>query len=149
MPPPQLLIIPGGCTSALAYHDIRDNIRKTHPEIPEAVTYDLPSASVGPPLPPPSLYEDAVFFAGKIREIADQGMDVVLFTHSYGGMATREALRGLSKEERLSQGKKGGVVRVIYSSAIIVEDGQSSFDASIGLVNDFVDVFHKVYVVGE
>lgn len=143
---PQILIIPGSYTSALAYYDIRDEIRRAHPELPEGLVYDLPSASSGPPLPPPTLYDDGALFAGKITELADQGIDIVLLAHSYGGLAAREALKGLSKEERASKGKKGGVIRVIYLSAVICEPGQTSSDVLSNMKFDFLDPFDEVTI---
>lgn len=141
---PQLLIIPGSYISALAYYDLRDVIRKARPELPEALVYDLPSASSGPPLPAPTLDDDGAFFAEKIIQLADQGIDVVLLGHSYGGLVAREALKGLSKTERASQGKAGGVVHTIYISPIICEPGQTTMDTLAGITYDHFDVFDEV-----
>lgn len=146
-PIPQVLIIPGSYISALAYYDVRDALRKAHPEWPEALVYDIPSASSGPPLSAPTLYDDAAFFAEKITEIADTGADVVLFGHSYGGLVAREALKGLSKVERNSKGKSGGVVHVIYVSPLICEPGQTTMDAIADMTYDHFDVFDEVSTV--
>lgn len=142
--PPQLLIVPGSYTSALAYISIRDHLRKSHPSLPEAIIYDLPTASSGPPLPPPTLYDDAAFFAEKITELVDQGVDVVLFAHSYGGVVAREAMKGVSKAERESQGKSGGVAKVIYLSSVICEPGETCAEVLKDVTFDFLDPFDEV-----
>lgn len=143
---PQLLIVPGSYTSALAYISIRDHLRKSHPSLPEALIYDLPTASSGPPLPPPTLYDDGAFFAEKITELADQGVDVVLFAHSYGGVVAREAMKGLSKGEREKQGKKGGVIKVIYLSSVICEPGEACAEVLKDVTFDFLDPFDEVRI---
>lgn len=143
---PQLLIIPGSYISALAYYDVRDIIRKAHPELPEALVYDLPSASSGPPLPAPNLYDDGALFAEKITELADQDVDIVLFAHSYGGVVAREALKGLSKAERSSLGKRGGVIHVIYLSPIICEPGKAAVDTFAHIPYDHFEIIDEVSI---
>ena len=43
--------------------------------------------------------------------------------HSGGSVCGSEALRGLSKIERTKEGKKGGVVRVVYIGILLPEAG--------------------------
>lgn len=138
MSPPTLLIVPGSYSPCLAYYDLVKHIQRLHPALPEPLVYDLPSASSGPPLPPPTLYDDSAYFAEKISQLADTGTDIVLFAHSYGGAVAREAVKGFSKEERAKQGKKGGVVKLVYLSAVIPAPGQSLHDACSSLDFSFL-----------
>ena len=99
-----------------------------HTLSPTLKTYvnNLPSATRNAPEEPASLQDDATFFRGLIKKLADRGEDVVLVAHSYGGLVGTEAVMGMSKAERHRVGKDGGVVRIIYLSAHVPEAGPSS-----------------------
>ncbi|KAJ0419320.1 Alpha/beta hydrolase fold-1 [Aspergillus carlsbadensis] len=57
--------------------------------------------------------------------IEDEGRDILLVLHSYAGMPGAAAARGLSKSERVRQGKSGGVVGMVFIAAFIVPEGVS------------------------
>lgn len=57
--------------------------------------------------------------------IEEQGKDVVIVCHSYGGVPAGGAARGLSKAARARMGKQGGIVALIYMTAFIVPQGSS------------------------
>lgn len=57
--------------------------------------------------------------------IETEGKDVVMVNHSYGGIPGAGAARGLSKSTRTKDGKAGGVIGLIYMSAIMVPEGMS------------------------
>ena len=77
-------------------------------------------------VPPPTMYDDAAMIRGKIAALADEGKDVVLLAHSYGGIPATEALKGVTKAEREREGKKGGVVRIGYLTCLVPEVGGSA-----------------------
>jgi hypothetical protein len=54
--------------------------------------------------------------------IKDEGRDILLVLYSYAGMLGAAAARGLSKAERVKQGKSGGVVRMVFIAAFIVPE---------------------------
>ena len=66
------------------------------------------------PGPLPTVYDDAAHIASLATEWADEGKDIVLISHSYGGTPTSQAVKGLSKKERAAEGRKGGIVRLAY-----------------------------------
>ncbi|KAI3395438.1 hypothetical protein diail_1301 [Diaporthe ilicicola] len=87
---------------------------------------DLPSCGAEPPL---GGFEPDVEALGKvIAEEADKGQDVVVFMHSYGGVVGTESCRGLGKKQREADGKKGGVIRLIYCCAFLLAEGTSLMD---------------------
>jgi hypothetical protein len=49
--------------------------------------------------------------------------DVVVITHSYSSVPGSAAVKGLSKAERSSQGKKTGVIGQIFISALLPKGG--------------------------
>ena len=57
--------------------------------------------------------------------IDDEEKDVVVVCHSYGGIPGGGAARGLSKEVRAAEGRKGGVIGIIYMCAFVVPEGSS------------------------
>jgi len=57
--------------------------------------------------------------------IEDQGQDVIVLCHSYGGIPGGAAAAGLSKTRRINEGKKGGVLGLVYMCAFIVPENQS------------------------
>ncbi|KAJ5210070.1 hypothetical protein N7491_009882 [Penicillium cf. griseofulvum] len=57
--------------------------------------------------------------------VEDEGKDVVVFMHSYGGMPGSAAASGLSKVQRVQEGKTGGVIGLLYLGAFVVPEGHS------------------------
>ena len=66
-----------------------------------------------------------------IFPLLDAGKDVVLAMHSYGGMHGPVAAKGLSKTERAAAGEPGGILGLIFLSALVVFEGKSLV-ASVG-----------------
>lgn len=77
------------------------------------------------PGPPPSMYDDAAHIHAVVSGLADEGRDVVIVAHSYGGTPVSESLKGLSKTDRQKNEKQGGVVRVGYIAALVPAVGSS------------------------
>jgi pimeloyl-ACP methyl ester carboxylesterase len=125
MSKPSILIVPGSFARPEFYDPI---VSAVHSYGYPIHALHLPSVApeTGPTGPPPSLYDDAAFIAGEIEKLADEGKDVVLVAHSYGGVPATESLKGLSKEERAKDGKKGGVVRLAYLTCLVPAVGVNS-----------------------
>jgi hypothetical protein len=70
--------------------------------------------------------DDATYISEVIEHLADQEKDVLLISHSYGGVPATESVKGLSKKARKKKGKKGGVVHLGYMTALVPEAGQSA-----------------------
>ncbi|KAF3043775.1 hypothetical protein E8E12_010098 [Didymella heteroderae] len=85
----------------------------------------------------PTMYDDASFVATFIENLADQGHEVVLVSHSYGGTPASECMKGvdgcgLSVGARQKQGKRGGVVRLAYMTAVVPKVGGGLADTMVG-----------------
>lgn len=63
--------------------------------------------------------------------IEQLGKHVVLYLHSYAGFPGSAAIRGLSQQERAAQGKKGGIIGLIYQSAFIPKEGNTQSKCSV------------------
>lgn len=76
--------------------------------------------------PAPGLADDVKEAQLVLNKHINQGKDVVMLMHSYGGMVGTEATRGLSRNEREKAGLKGGITRLIFLAAIFAPPGKST-----------------------
>ncbi|KAF2101533.1 alpha/beta-hydrolase [Rhizodiscina lignyota] len=81
----------------------------------------LPSISAKPAVT--SLDPDIQAVRDAIEAELKDGKDVIVFAHSYGGVPSSSALKGLSKTVRESQGSKGGVIKIIYCASHLIDEG--------------------------
>ncbi|KAH8587120.1 Alpha/beta hydrolase fold-1 [Bisporella sp. PMI_857] len=127
MTKPSILFVPGSFSLPTFYDDLAGSIRSSGYEItiPHLPSVGL-AADQGAPRQPATMYEDAALIAEKVEELADQGKDVILAAHSYGGVPMTESTKGLSKEERSKAGKKGGIVRLAYMTALVPAVGDAA-----------------------
>ncbi|PQE20875.1 alpha beta hydrolase family domain-containing protein [Rutstroemia sp. NJR-2017a BBW] len=70
--------------------------------------------------------------------IEEQHKDVIVFTHSYGGVVGGAAAAGLSKVARTSRNEAGGVVGLVYLVGNIVSEGESLLQAVGGAYPPFI-----------
>jgi hypothetical protein len=96
--------------------------------------------AVGSSDPPTDLSTDIAALRSTVEEAIGTRNDVVVICHSWGGMVTGSGLTGLSKQEREVEGKKGGVVRVGYMAAFIVDEGVCLMDVIGGKDPSWFDV---------
>ncbi len=57
--------------------------------------------------------------------IEDNGQDIVMLCHSYEGIPGGGAAHGLSKSSQRKEGKKGGVIGLVYMTSFVVAEGES------------------------
>ncbi|KAI2470418.1 alpha/beta-hydrolase [Annulohypoxylon bovei var. microspora] len=126
MTKPSILLIPGSFGIPELYNNIIEAVTAKGYEIkglhlPSVALKDSPKRG-----PPPTMYDDAAFIAKEVTSLADQGKDVMLIGHSYGGIPITQSTKGLTKGERQKQGEKGGIVRLSYMTALVPPVGLSS-----------------------
>lgn len=123
-PKPYTLIVPGSLTPAAAYDRVIEAVTKRGHEVR---ALQLPTvrlrSETGPVREPPTMYEDAALIAREAEALADEGRDVIIVSHSYGGVPATESVRGLSRAARRAEGKTGGVVRLAYMTSLVPELG--------------------------
>ncbi|ROW10502.1 hypothetical protein VMCG_01769 [Cytospora schulzeri] len=117
------ILVPGAWHPASSFSLIMEPLKTAGYNV---VGINLASCGAEPPLD--NFKPDVDLISRAIEEAAEKGQDVVLFMHSYGGVVGAEACRGLGKEEREASGKKGGVVRLIYCCAFVIDEGFSVMD---------------------
>lgn len=136
MSKPSILLIPGAMGIPEFYQNVIDAVAAQGYEI---LGLHLPSAGLktGPREGVlPTIYDDALFIAKETERLAGEGKDVILLAHSYGGAPTTESTKGLSKAERLAQGKRGGIVRIAYMTAIVPAIGENAGATLAGIPDE-------------
>ncbi|KAJ5609030.1 hypothetical protein N7528_009597 [Penicillium herquei] len=81
--------------------------------------------STGAEPPSKSLSDDVNSLREALIKLADEGRDLIVVAHSYGGVVTSCAVDGLSKQLREKEGRAGGVINVVYLAAFALDQGQS------------------------
>ena len=72
-----------------------------------------------------TMTDDAAAIQAVTTKLADEGKDIVVVMHSYGGIPGTESAHGLGKKEREASGKKAGIVALVYVAALLVKPGMS------------------------
>ncbi|KAJ6170949.1 hypothetical protein N7470_000016 [Penicillium chermesinum] len=120
---PTILFIPGAWHLPFVFDDTRAAL----------AARGFPSAAVGLPAvgaepPTKGLIDDTVAVRDEIERLSDQGKQVVVVAHSYGGMVGAGAVKGLGYAERKKRGKSGGVTMLVYMAAFVAKAGTSMSD---------------------
>jgi len=116
------LFIPGAWHAADGFEDVRASLASRKIKIP-TVALSLPSIGAEPPNK--GLAVDTLHAHNEIEKLVEQGKKVVVIAHSYGGMVGAGAVKGLSYSERKQEGKKGGVIMLVYMAAFVSQKGGS------------------------
>lgn len=129
MAKPTIVLVPGSFAVPELYNPIFDAVRERGRDIGGV---HLPSVGLkareGRPGSPPTMYDDAEHISKEIERLSDEGKDVIVIGHSYGGVPVSQSGKGLSKEERQKQGKPGGLVRLAYMTCLVPPLGGSARD---------------------
>lgn len=93
-------------------------------------------------LPPLGTMDDAKRIAEELTDLIDNlERDVAIVAHSYGGIVTSQAVEErFGKAFREKNGKKGGVIRIIFMAAFLVPVGSSLVTALGGTLPPFIPV---------
>ena len=134
---PTVVIVPGSFSIPSFYSTIIDQL-SAHGY--EAVTIDLPSVGRHNGAEAATLADDAAHIQSVTTKLADEGKDIMLVSHSYGGFAASESARGLAKADREAAGKKGSISRLFYMTAFMPEVGASLRSLMGDLLPDYIHV---------
>jgi surfactin synthase thioesterase subunit len=135
---PAVVIVPGSFAPAKMYNGIASKFQSAGFDTVEVV--ELPSVGREGKHHPPTLAEDTAHIATVVEKLADAGKDVVIVPHSYGGIPASESVKGLTKEERTAQGKKGGIIGLVYTTSVVPAEGESLETTLPGIVGSFIKV---------
>jgi pimeloyl-ACP methyl ester carboxylesterase len=114
---PTVVLVPGACHTAACYELLIPHLERAGFPV-KALT--LPSINHGSPTEA-TCAEDANFIRNTVLlPLIEEGKDILLVGHSYGGVPISAAAFGLSKRTRSKTGKTGGVIGLVYISALMV-----------------------------
>lgn len=123
MTKPVILLVPGAWHSPSSFGPLTDYLTQ-HNYTVEGIS--LPSVGSSPSQT--TFDADIQAIASAISRHSDEGSDIVILFHSYGGLPGTSACKGLLKSDRSSTGRSGGIVHLIYCCAFAVEEGVSVMD---------------------
>ena len=120
---PTIVLIPGAWFHPSAYDQFISILQRL--SFP-TVFASYPSRNPSNPATADAAHDtEAVLQNFLLPLIENEGKDVVILMHSYGGVPGSSAARGLAKDQRSKKAKKGGVVGLIYVSGFVLPDGAS------------------------
>jgi pimeloyl-ACP methyl ester carboxylesterase len=122
MTKPTILFVPGAWHTPAHYQSFFQKLQDAgYP----TNSKQLPSVGATEPETQTSA-ADAAFIRGNVLlPDIEQGKDVILVMHSYGGCPGAAAAKGLSKAERTAVGKTGGIVGLVFMCAFVANEGDS------------------------
>ena len=97
----------------------------------------LPTIGASPP--DKDLYDDIAYISSQLEQLVEkEGKEVIVIVHSYGGMPGSAAARKFLRKERALEGKKGGVIGMLYISAWAMPAGKTIVEAGEGMSFDWL-----------
>ncbi|VUC27774.1 unnamed protein product [Clonostachys rosea] len=135
MSSPIFVLVPGAFGTPSAYDKLVPYLEKagfaTMPEPYPSCNHSNPSIA--------SCQEDITSLREKIiLPILEQGSDVILVVHSYGGAVGGAAATGLDKKTRAANGLPGGVIGLIYIAGNVLLEGESLIQAVGGAYPPYI-----------
>ena len=122
-PKTALLLAPASFTPPATYDIAVDKLKAQGYEVH---VVNMPSVSRKEPTP--DMHDDSAAIGAELDKLVEQGKDILVISHSYSGIPVSEGVKGFSKEIRAEKGKKGGVIGILYTTALVVKEGQSAAD---------------------
>lgn len=127
---PTILLIPGAWFQPSTYDLFISHLQQL--SFPTAFA-PYPSLNPSHPATADAAHDtETVLQESLLPLIENEGKEVVIVMHSYGGVPGSSAARGLGKVQRVGEGKKGGVVGLIYISGFVLPGGASVADGQGG-----------------
>lgn len=120
MAKPSIVFLPGAWHTAECFDALTPYLKEVGYD-----TYPLTLPSVSEPDPIRSLDPEIEHVHKTIIPLIEDGQDVIIVCHSYGGVPGSSSVKGLSKKDRAAQGKLGGVSAMVYICSWMIEEGQT------------------------
>lgn len=140
--PPTILLIPGAWHQGPTFEPVAILLR-ARGYVVETIT--LPSAG-GPPSS--TAVDDAKHIQDNyLKPLVAQGKNIVIVMHSYSGIPGTESVKGFARKDLAAQDKKGGVVGLLYESALLLPAGASVAAAVPGGLDSFMKLDVRPRVV--
>ncbi|KAL0256245.1 hypothetical protein SLS55_008637 [Diplodia seriata] len=123
-PKPTILLVPGAWQPSDAFNPLRHLLTQKGYE---SIAVDHPSVGGNPA--DQTLDTDVASLRLALTSLVEeQAKHVVLVLHSYGGVVGACASEGFGAVQRAKEGKRGGILEIIYLSAFAIPKGTSLVD---------------------
>ncbi|KAG7134337.1 hydrolase R7 like protein [Verticillium longisporum] len=129
---PTIVFTPGAWHGPWAFDAVRKNL-EGHGYPTSAATL----VSVGNLDPDVGMWEDAASIRTELEGLIERGNEVVVVAHSYGGVPSSNAVKGLTVKDRVAEGKNGGVLMLVYLASFAIPAGTSLEDGVGGVYPDW------------
>ena len=117
---PTVVWVPGLLHTPAHFQPIVSALAKV--SIP-SVTVSVPN--IGARAATAAPYDDVKTVRTTLQELVDEGKEVLVISHSYGGVPACQAVRGLEKSLRVKVGQPGGIIRIVFMAAFVIQEGES------------------------
>jgi hypothetical protein len=134
---PTIALVPGAWHSPSHYEALFSLLQKagyptTSSRLPSVNSLDPKTATAA---------QDALFIREKmLLPLLDEDKDVLLILHSYSGIPGAAAAKGLSKTEREAEGKKGGIIGLVFICALVAREGETLEKIVGGQLAPWIDI---------
>lgn len=116
---PTIALVPGSFSTTAAYDKLIEQLSKHGYPI-----LRIGLKSVGGIVPATSL-DDAAHIQSTLLPLVENGKEIVVIMHSYGGIPGTDGTKGLAKVDQTAAGKTGGVIALVYVAALMIQQGAS------------------------
>jgi hypothetical protein len=135
-PKPTIVLIPGAWHSPSHYTTLHSHLQTAgYP----TTSSRLPSVGSTDPLAATTAQDASFIREQMLLPLLNQGKDILLVLHSYGGLPGSAAAKGLSKSERAKDGKKCGITGLVLIAALVAREGDSLQLMVGGKLHDWVE----------
>ncbi|KAI0112544.1 hypothetical protein GGR51DRAFT_507431 [Nemania sp. FL0031] len=117
---PTVFFVPGMWHGPWGFDKVRGilSARNLESEASSLATVGAVDASIG-------LNDDVAKIRSALTSLIDEGKEVVIVAHSYGGLVTSNAVKDLGIKQRTAQGLSGGVAMVLFLASFAIHAGEN------------------------
>ena len=122
---PTIVLVPGAWHSPSHYTGLIQELQEAGYIV---LSQQLPTLNPATPADV-SVASDTAFVRQQLlAPLVEAGVDVLLVTHSYGSVPGAAAAVGMSRTQRVVEGKAGGVLGLVCIAGFLFSDGDSLFN---------------------
>ncbi|KAI1171684.1 Alpha/beta hydrolase fold-1 [Nemania sp. FL0916] len=140
---PIIFFSPGGYHSPWVFDNVSAALKERGFEATATslVSVGAPDANIG-------LQDDVDHVRPQLVKLIDEGKEIILVGHSYGGLVVTNVAEGLGVKQRAAQGKTGGILMIIYMAALVLPAGtnisanyspEAGWDKADGKFKNFIN----------
>ena len=121
---PTIVFVPGAYHTAAHFQPLSALLERA-----AFPTHTIPVPSIGESAATATYRDDVRTIRATLeRLVEDEGKDIMLAPHSLGAVSGCQTVTGLEKSKRLKEGKGGGIIHVLFITALLIGQGQKLRD---------------------